>query len=221
MNVPLNLTEKIRRFDNPVGTSIGSLARFHPMNTTDMPNGQNPDIQEPARLKTEKTFEDGLMEGRLQALSEVESNRENITKMLQELRGVSQQMETSHGRVVIAILRAALPSLAKRNALTEIRDFIVKTSAQALHGHVTLHAPPQLKKDLLMIMGTLTDHTEAQSANSGFSIEIDKKNPANKVCAIWQNGGGEIDIDAAVQECLALLESNYSGEQNGKSRTTK
>ncbi len=221
MNALPKITENIRRFDTPVGSPIGSLARFHAQNTTDIPNTQNPKPHNFGLEGKEKTYEDGLAEGRSQALSQESGHGANIAKMLRQLHLARQQIEVSHGRAIIAVLRAVLPSLARCNALTEIRDFIVKTSAQAMQGRVTIHAPPQLQKDLLAIMDTLKDPGEAQSAEPDFTIEINEKISANKVRATWQSGGGEIDIDGAVQACLDLLENNYSGENDGKSRATK
>ncbi len=208
------LAEKIGRFDKSAHAPIGSLARFHDPDCgqaihLQSQKPENRDCEQP-----QKTYEDGLAQGRLLALAEAQSLKTDIEQMLQALHQLGQDIETSHGRVIIAILKAALPALAHSNVQAEIRDFILKTSAQAMYGRVTLSAPPALQKTLSEIIEHLGDNPDTQTKDTGFTIKIDKKITANKVCARWQGGGGEIDIDGTVKACLSMLERNNSGDRD-------
>ncbi|PHS37776.1 MAG: hypothetical protein COA91_09455 [Robiginitomaculum sp.] len=231
MNAPAKIieakvTQKIGRFDKSVGAPIGSLARFHDPNFGQAghmhslePQSQEP--QCPDGEQPQKTYEDGVAEGRLLALAEAQNLETDIEHMLQALHRVGQDIEASHGRVIIAALTAVLPALARSNIQAEIRDFILKTSTPAMYGRVTIHAPPALKNTLVEIIESLGKHPNAQSSETGFTIEIDKTMTPNKVCANWQGGGGEVDIDAAVKTCLSMLERNYSGDRDDETDKSK
>ncbi len=201
------LTEKIQSFDHPAGRALEALTRFHGL------DHENPEAGHFKPLENTKAYEDGLAEGRAHALSQAQDNAQNIARILNELGVARQQIEASHERALSGILRAALPALAQRNALMEIKDFIVKITAQALSGRVDLYASPHMQEHLkAAIQGTAT----AGASGPEFNIKIDKKISGPEICASWQGGGAKIDIGAAVQECLALLETGEKGDEDGE-----
>ena len=226
MNAPaklttIKLTERIGRFDKSVGVPIGSLASFHDPHIAQSGHLQSLGSQAQDGEHPQKTYEDGVTQGRLLALAEVQSLEANIEQMVQALQQVGQEIEASHGRVIIAILTAVLPALAQNSLQTEIRDFLLKTSAQARYGHITIHAPVALRKTLITIIGSLGERPDTQPADSGFTLEIDNKTTTNKVRATWKGGGGEVDIDAAVKACLSLLENEYNGDKDERKNKQK
>lgn len=218
----LKITDKVNRFDQPVGAPLEFLDKFHTAKTDDV----NP--RDRAGLATTKTYEDGLMEGRAESVGEIENQRADIlTAVLalqQTVQSISAQIEASHGRVVTQVLQAVLPALARDAVMVEVSDFISKISAPALQGDVSLEVPEHLHDLIETALAQLLTKISDGGHTPEISVKINGVKPDSKdrnhICAKWQGGGGTVDIEGAVDSCLALLkhaENNYIGIENGKS----
>lgn len=154
----------------------------------------------------EKTYEQGLEEGRLsaqnEAMQQIETTAALVQSLHENLAALGTQIQASHSRAITTILRAVLPRLAEQAAGVEIRGFLDRIAGQALQGEVTLSVNPSFEN-------SLADITQTLIANGGgapdFTIVTDDNMNAHAVSATWSSGGGAIDIDAAVQECLTLI----------------
>lgn len=157
-------------------------------------------------VEPEKTYAQGLEEGRLLAASEgvvhLETAAELVQSLQQNLAALGTQIQASHSRAIMTILRAVLPQLAEQAAGAEIHNFLERIAGQTLHGEVTLHVNPTHEQELSEIVQTIS---KGGFTAPDFTIVTDESLGGHAVNAQWNGGGGVIDIDGAVQNCLTLL----------------
>lgn len=166
----------------------------------------------------EKTYAQGLEEGRLLVASEgvqhLETTAELVQGLQHNLSALGAQIQASHSRAITTILRAVLPRLAEQEAGAEIHGFLERIVGQALHGEVVLKVNPTYEKDLNEIVTLLG----ANGFNAPeFTIKLDENMSGHAVNAEWHGGGGAIDIDEAVRNCLALIspiDENYASPED-------
>jgi uncharacterized Zn-finger protein len=212
MGVTSKLANKIRSFDQPRGAPIGSMVRFHEPKWPLLLSQKNPQTLNGGLLETQKTYADGLEEGRMQAQLEAEGQTILVTQAVQELLCVGKKIEASHGRVILTILRATLPALARRNIAEEIKDFVLNIAAQTLQGCVTIQTPSFVQHHLEAALLAVATHSTIDTDQ--FTIQTTENLSDTHVRASWQGGGAEVDIDGVVQACLTLLETNYTGDEH-------
>ena len=161
----------------------------------------------PAReVEAEKTYAQGVQDGRLLAQHESAQNLKIITELVASLRAeltaLGEHIESSHRRAVSGLIRAVLPQLAEQRLGNEISQFLAQISGQALHGEVILRVNPMFETEMNKIVYEMVAFGgEAPE----FNVVPDEGMAASAVNAKWNSGGASIDIDGAVANCLALL----------------
>ncbi|PHR57700.1 MAG: hypothetical protein COA43_11850 [Robiginitomaculum sp.] len=161
----------------------------------------------PAReIEVERTYAQGVQDGRLLAQHESAQNLKIITELVASFQAefveLGEHIESSHRRTVSGLIRAVLPQLAAQNTGHEISQFLSQISGQALHGEVILNVNPMFESE----MNKIVDEMVALGGEAPeFSVVPDEGMGASAVNAKWESGGASIDIDGAVTQCLALL----------------
>ncbi|MCF6219489.1 MAG: hypothetical protein L3J65_00095 [Robiginitomaculum sp.] len=196
MNGTANIITKISRFDECQQAGLERLGAFRDLDAYSVP-GNAQDAEPP------KTYEQGLEDGRLQAEQSACDLSVFATALEQSILNIKDEIETSHRRVVLALLQAGLPALADKNLAGEISEFIVSLSAFSLDGQIELRVHPGYEV-------TLSDIVQSTKKPSIFTIQPDENVPAQAVHAVWDNGGAKIDIKGVLQKLLNRIEQKYS-----------
>lgn len=209
---PLKISDRLVSFaqqtqSERLSGSLKALAVFHQDFAADIQAHE----QQQGNEHAGKTYEDGLAEGLAQGQRSVQTQGQSSAELLTALQGgimaLGQDIQASHSRAVAAALRAVLPMLGEQAAGAEIVTFLAKIAGQALHGKVTLIVNPNFEKEVETMVQTLaSEHYEALS----FSIQTDEAVVGRALKAVWQGGGGDIDIETAVSSCLALLDAELT-----------
>jgi len=199
MSKDVNILANIANFNGIENGHIGHIGAFH-----NLDNIQNVRRQfqnnEPGQ-----TYEQGFEEGYAQAENLAQGHVLLANTLKQSLSDMKAEIEAGHRRVVTAVLQAALPALAKKNMVGEIADFIMTLSSGALGGQVELRAHPQFEQILEQIVQTTCKDDDDQTT---FTIKTNKNISGNTVQALWQGGGGTIDIENTVRELLSRAEQD-------------
>ncbi len=210
---PLKISERLVSFaqtseTDHLASSLDKLAVFH-QNFSDELQAHE---QENFGKTYEQGFEEGMAQGRAAALAEEAQQQQNIVQLLQALQnnmlGLGENIQASHRRAVAGALRAVLPKLAAQSTGAEIAAFITQISGQALRGNVTLFVNPEFEAQLEIILGAVGNSTYETPS---FTIKHDPALAGSALKAVWQSGGGEIDIDGALSNCLALIDKENLG----------
>ncbi|PHR91196.1 MAG: hypothetical protein COA69_11780 [Robiginitomaculum sp.] len=181
------------------GATLSNLDVFHQSfsNANDMPLSAKD-------IEAQKIYEQGVEAGRVLATNEGALFAQGLQQKLLEL---GAQIEASHNRAVSSVLRAVLPHLAQEAVGMEISRFLGQIAGQALQGQITLRVSPAYEATV----NEVAQSFEASAHDAPeFIIEVDENMAGTAVDAKWCSGGGSIDIDAAVQNCLALLTAAQS-----------
>lgn len=195
------INDRLMPFGSPdtSGATLGNLDVFHQhfSNANDMPVSAKD-------LEAQKIYEQGVEAGRVLATNEGALFTQGLQQKLLEL---GSQIEASHNRAISSVLRAVLPRLAQEVIGSEINQFLSQIAGQALQGQITLRVNSAYEATVNEIAKSF----EASGHDAPeFIIEVDESILGTAVDAKWHSGGGSIDIDAAVENCLALLASVQS-----------
>ncbi len=208
----MSIVNKIKRFDPPIGLPLGTFNPFHATQAKPAEASQAASCA----LGENGTYADGVSAGRAQALAEWENQQDDIIQASQDLsvavQTIQNEIENSHGRVISQILQTVLPGLVRHHQMNEIENFIRQVSAPTLQGCITVHTPAHFRKHVEKIL-------QEMAANNGrghpkFKVESNKVDTVTRVK--WQGGGGEIDIAAAADQCLTLLEAYLNDDRGDK-----
>jgi len=231
MSAFLKVTEKVDRFDRGIEhhldapanadmkaspkNSLTGLEHFHEFDKNILiSDGQEHQILDEALAY--KTYAEGLAEGRLQALSEAKTQqaefRELVQNLDQAIQDLSRDIEAGHSLVLTQILQTVLPALATERQMAEIKSFILQISAPALHGCVTIFSPANLQTRLADIIQELSVNAAPESLH--FKLEASPNIQGAQIRAKWDGGGGVLDIESAVKQCLSILQNNSEHENN-------
>lgn len=169
---------------------LTNFTTFHEdsIRTLTKPNAENP-------------YQDGLDAGLAQAKVIHEETVKTMEQSLQHLgasfRGIRDDIEASHGRVVRMCLDAALSGLASKSMQLELESLINGLASATLEGVLKVYCHPDnaFAKDFL--------------GDAPFDISISVTNDANlmphKVVCEWQDGAASIDPDAVGSAIKSIL----------------
>lgn len=202
MSEDVNILANIANFDaiqnGHIGQPLGKMGQFH-----DQGNVQNA-ADEFQNDALGKTYEQGFAEGYSQAENLAQGNALLANALGQSLSDMKAEIEIGHRRVLSALLQAALPVLVKNNMLGEITDFVMSLSSCALGGQIQLRVHPEFEPKLEQIVQSISNDDD----QAIFTIKTSKSLSGSAVQALWQGGGGSIDIENTIRKLLTHFEQD-------------
>ncbi len=199
MSKVVNILEKIASFDDTQNGYIKNIVQFQE-NENSQYSSQH--FKNDAK---NKTYEQGFNEGYAQAEIQAQEQALITNSLNLSFSKIRTEIETSHRRVVTALLQAALPTLIQNNKSLEITNFIMSLSSCALEGSVKLKVSHEFEQTLTQIVKSCNKNEVEPTV---FTIEASKNITGTIVQAFWGGGFADIDIENVADELLARIEQN-------------
>ena len=142
----------------------------------------------------------GVEAGKAEAASVYEATIKVMEESLEQLKSTlaSQinEIEQSHGRVILQSLEAVLPALAERSLLTDMQKVIAQAAFQETQGVLTaqIHPSNETAKSFLRA-----------SASANLEIQEVSEQSETAVNFSWDVSRVEINPQANARQCLAIL----------------
>jgi hypothetical protein len=179
--------------------------------STDDPDAPLPGVEvDPLDEAREAGFQEGMEAGRAAAEQEAAERdaaaEAAVLQMADQLNDVIRQIEESHARAISKVLHAVLPEIVDATALQQVQEIISAVSTNALNDKVLIKTSVAFAKELAPVL--------TKSANATrFTVEPDATINGYVVELSWKDGGGKIDLEAVVKDCLAVFGSAPDDEQ--------
>ena len=158
----------------------------------------------------------GIAAAEQQAEAEGTQTEQAILEMADQLNNVVADIEQSHGRAIYKALQVILPAIVEQEVLTQVKNTICAVSVRALEGKIRIRTSAAFAKELSPVLMKV-EHARR------FSVEPDATIKGYAVQLAWEGGGGEIDLEAAIIECLDILKpgdaQSTTSPQNNEERS--
>ncbi|NNC37685.1 MAG: hypothetical protein HKO02_09530 [Hyphomonadaceae bacterium] len=156
------------------------------------------------------SYEDGLRDGRKEAslvyLDTIKLLETSLQSLNDQYQLIRSEIEMSHFKAVATTLKAILPQLAERSAVSQIQALVKDLCSGSIDVSIRLHINPGQVDQINMLVNS------DQERESLVKIIPDHKIDLGNIRCDWEGGGVEIDTNSVVQQCLAILDSALVNE---------
>lgn len=156
-----------------------------------------------------EAYEAGLEAGRKEAAVSAGAFADSVGAALASLDGslaqARQEIEDSHAAALTKILETLLPALMAQRAGKEIGRVILMLVDKAAYGKLVVHVPPSLTAEIIDQIRPYAERIDL----------FENPNLTDGTTRMsWKGGGTDIDLNEAVQACLAVLQTDANTPTN-------